>query len=107
KTVVMQGRFHLYEGYDFKHITYPIRVMPSLGIKKLLISNAAGSIILDLKKGMLMLIDDHINLQGGAPLAFKEASLFGVRFVDMSQPYDQALSTALLNAAKEEGITLT
>ena len=106
KTVVMQGRFHLYEGYDFKHITYPIRVMHSLGIKKLLISNAAGSINLDLKKGMLMLIDDHINLQGGSPLAFKEVSLFGERFVDMSQPYNQELSTALLNAAKKEGITL-
>lgn len=106
KTVVMQGRFHLYEGYDFKDITYPIRVMHSLGIKKLLISNAAGSINLDLKKGSLMLIEDHINLQGGSPLAFKEVSHFGERFVDMSQPYDPRLSEALMNAAKKEGIVL-
>jgi len=106
KTVVMQGRFHLYEGYDFKDITYPIRVMHSLGIKKLLISNAAGSINLDLKKGTLMLIEDHINLQGGSPLAFKEVSRFGERFVDMSQPYDTSLSEALMNAAEKEGIVL-
>lgn len=106
KTVVMQGRFHLYEGYDFKDITYPIRVMHSLGIKKLLISNAAGSINLDLKKGTLMLIEDHINLQAGSPLAFKEVSHFGERFVDMSQPYDPSLSDALMNAAEKEGIVL-
>ncbi|WP_417363108.1 purine-nucleoside phosphorylase [Galbibacter sp.] len=106
KTVVMQGRFHLYEGYDFMHITYPIRVMHSLGIKKLLISNAAGSINLDLKKGTLMLIDDHINLQGGSPLAFKEVALLGERFVDMSQPYDPDLSAIMVDAAEKQGINL-
>lgn len=106
KTVVMQGRFHLYEGYDPQQITYPIRVLHSLGIKKLLISNAAGSINLDLKKGTLMLIDDHINLQGGSPLAFREAPLLGERFVDMSQPYDKKLCTALMAAAEKEGISL-
>ena len=106
KTVVMQGRFHLYEGYDFKHITYPIRVMHSLGIKKLLISNAAGSINLELKKGTLMLIDDHINLQGGSPLAFKEVAQLGERFVDMSQPYDQDLSAIMMDTANKHGINL-
>lgn len=106
KVVVMLGRFHLYEGYDFMDVTYPIRVMHSLGVKNLLVSNAAGSINLDLKKGTLMLIDDHINLQGGSPLAFKEVSLLGERFVDMSQPYDPGLCSILIEAAKKEGITL-
>src|SRR5690606_31601485 len=74
--------------------------------KKLLISNAAGSINLDFKKGTLMLIDDHINLQGGSPLAFKEVSLLGDRFVDMSQPYDPVISAVLMEAAAKEGIPL-
>lgn len=83
----MQGRFHLYEGYDFTDITYPIRVMHGLGIQKLLISNAAGAINTSYRKGDLMLLDDHINLQGGSPLAFKNVAAFGERFVDMSTPY--------------------
>ncbi|SFR39136.1 purine-nucleoside phosphorylase [Robiginitalea myxolifaciens] len=106
KVVVMQGRFHLYEGYEFKDITYPIRVMRELGIKKLLISNAAGAINLGFKKGDLMLIDDHINLQGGSPLAFKNVAEFGERFVDMSKPYDSDLCKALETAADEEDIVL-
>ncbi|MFW2348338.1 MAG: purine-nucleoside phosphorylase, partial [Wenyingzhuangia sp.] len=69
--VVMSGRFHLYEGYSFNEITYGIRVLKGLGVQKLLISNAAGAINLDFNKGELMLIEDHINLQGGSPLAFK------------------------------------
>ena len=84
KVIVMQGRFHLYEGYDFIDITYPIRVMHQLGIKQLFVSNAAGAINLDFKKGDIMLIEDHINLQGGSPLAFKNVSEFGDRFVGKS-----------------------
>ncbi|MCM5661977.1 purine-nucleoside phosphorylase [Galbibacter mesophilus] len=106
KVVVMQGRFHLYEGYDFIDITYPIRAMHELGIKKLLISNAAGSVNLDFKKGDLMMIEDHINLQGGSPLAFKGVSEFGDRFVDMSEPYDLEMCKALAKIADEENITL-
>ena len=86
KVVVMQGRFHLYEGYDFLDVTYPVRVMHQLGIQKLFISNAAGAINLDFKKGDMMLIEDHINLQGGSPLAFKNVADFGDRVVDMSEP---------------------
>ena len=86
KVVVMQGRFHLYEGYSLQEITFPIRVLKALGIQKLLISNAAGAINLSFKKGDLMLIEDHINLQGGSPLAFKNVSKFGERFTDMSEP---------------------
>jgi purine-nucleoside phosphorylase len=106
KVVVMQGRFHLYEGYDFLDITYPIRVMHMLGITKLFISNAAGAINLDFKKGDMMLIEDHINLQGGSPLAFKNVAEFGQRFVDMSQPYDRDMGQKLLAIANEHGISL-
>ncbi|NQZ44349.1 MAG: purine-nucleoside phosphorylase [Flavobacteriaceae bacterium] len=106
KVVVMQGRFHLYEGYDFLDITYPIRVMHQLGIKKLFISNAAGAINLDYKKGELMLIEDHINLQGGSPLAFKNVAEFGDRFVDMSEPYDLKMRRHLEEIASENNIAL-
>lgn len=106
KVVVMQGRFHLYEGYDFSDVTYPIRVMRQLGITKLFISNAAGAINLDFKKGDMMLIEDHINLQGGSPLAFKNVAEFGDRFVDMSAPYDAKMCQAIEAIAKEEGISL-
>ena len=98
KVVVMQGRFHLYEGYDFSDVTYPIRVMRQLGITKLFISNAAGAINLDFKKGDMMLIEDHINLQGGSPLAFKNVAEFGDRFVDMSAPYDEKMCQAIINS---------
>ena len=104
--IVMQGRFHLYEGYNFQDITYPVRVMHDLGIKKLFVSNAAGAVNLSFKKGDLMLIDDHINLLGGSPLAFKNVSEFGDRFVDMSAPYDGPMSTKLEKIASEKGITL-
>ena len=106
KVVVMQGRFHLYEGYGFKDITYPIRVMHKLGIKKLLISNAAGAINLDFKKGDLMLLEDHINLQGGSPLAFKNVADFGDRFVDMSQPYNTHMRQMLMDIAAENEMRL-
>ena len=106
KVVVMQGRFHLYEGYDFLDITYPIRVMHMLGIKKLFISNAAGAINLDFKKGDMMLIEDHINLQGGSPLAFKNVSEFGERFADMSEPYDLDMRKKLEKIASEHNIEL-
>ncbi|MDB4292628.1 purine-nucleoside phosphorylase [Maribacter sp.] len=106
KVVVMQGRFHLYEGYDLMDVTYPIRVMHQLGIKKLFISNAAGAINLDFKKGDMMLIEDHINLQGSSPLAFKNVAEFGDRFTDMSEPYDLEMRKKLMAIAKRENISL-
>lgn len=106
KVVVMQGRFHLYEGYSLQDVTFPIRILNALGIQKLLISNAAGAINLSFKKGELMLIDDHINLQGGSPLAFKNVSDFGERFTDMSEPYDVEMKKTLIEIAKIENITL-
>ncbi|RAJ13727.1 purine-nucleoside phosphorylase [Arenibacter echinorum] len=106
KVVVMQGRFHYYEGYDLLDVTYPIRVMQMLGIKKLFISNAAGAINPGFKKGDIMLIEDHINLQGGSPLAFKNVSQFGDRFTDMSEPYDIPMRKSLEKIAKKENIIL-
>lgn len=106
KVVVMQGRFHLYEGYGLQDVTYPVRVMHQLGIKKLLVSNAAGSINLDYKKGDLMLLDDHINLLGDSPLAFHGIEQLGERFVDMSQPYDPEMNKLMEDAAKKDQVTL-
>ncbi len=106
KVVVMQGRFHLYEGYSLFDVTFPVRVMKRLGMKKLLVSNASGAINLDFKKGELMLIDDHINLQGGSPLAFHGVEHLGERFVDMSEPYDSEMNKIFEESAKNLDITL-
>ena len=84
--IIMQGRFHIYEGYSLWDVTFPVRVMKELGVKKLLVSNASGAINLNYKKGDLLLIDDHINLQGGSPLAFRGVEHLGLRFTDMSRP---------------------
>jgi len=104
--VVMQGRFHLYEGYNLQEITFPVRVLKALGVETLLVSNAAGAINLDYNKGELMLIEDHINLQGGSPLAFKGAKELGEQFVDMSQPYDLNLIGRLQQISKRFNIHL-
>ncbi|MFL1894950.1 purine-nucleoside phosphorylase [Aquimarina sp. 2-A2] len=104
--IVMQGRFHLYEGYTLQDVTYPVRIMHSLGIKTLLVSNASGAVNLDFNKGELMLIDDHINLQGGSPLAFKGVEQMGTRFTDMSAPYDTTINNKIEAIAKEHKIKL-
>lgn len=106
KLVVMQGRFHLYEGYTAQDVTFPVRVMHQLGIKRLLVSNAAGAINLNFKKGEIMLIDDHINLLGDSPLAFLGVEKFGGRFIDLSAPYDAQMNNLMEKIAKEKGITL-
>ena len=106
KVVVMQGRFHLYEGYTLQDVTYPLRVMEKLGIKTLLVSNASGAINLNFKKGELMLIEDHINLQGSSPLAFKGVEQLGERFTDMSAPYDAEINAKFESIAKAYNIKL-
>ena len=106
KILAMQGRFHYYEGYSMQQITLPIRVMKLLGIKHLLISNAAGNMNLSWKKGELMLIDDHINLQPDSPLRGANFETLGPRFPDMSQPYSKKLNDMLKAIAKEKNITL-
>ncbi|OUS03550.1 purine-nucleoside phosphorylase [Flavobacteriales bacterium 33_180_T64] len=104
--IVMQGRFHVYEGYSLQDVTYPVRVMEKLGIKTLLVSNASGAINLNFKKGELMLIDDHINLQGSSPLAFKGVEKLGERFTDMSAPYDLEINAKFKAIAQEHNIKL-
>ncbi|WP_452229725.1 MULTISPECIES: purine-nucleoside phosphorylase [unclassified Lacinutrix] len=106
KVVVMQGRFHIYEGYSLQDVTYPVRIMEKLGITTLLVSNASGAINTDYKKGELMLIEDHINLQGGSPLAFKGVSDLGERFTDMSAPYDAKINASFKAIAQANNITL-
>ncbi|OEK07870.1 purine-nucleoside phosphorylase [Flavivirga aquatica] len=106
KVIVMQGRFHLYEGYTLQDVTYPVRIMEKLGIKTLLVSNASGAINLNFKKGELMLIDDHINLQGNSPLAFKDVEKLGERFTDMSAPYNAEINSKFKSIAKANNITL-
>ncbi|WP_034062417.1 purine-nucleoside phosphorylase [Lacinutrix jangbogonensis] len=104
--IVMQGRFHLYEGYSLQDVTYPVRIMEKLGIKTLLVSNASGAINLDFKKGELMIIEDHINLQGSSPLAFKGVETLGERFTDMSAPYDLEINAKFKAIAKTNNIVL-
>lgn len=104
--VAMQGRFHYYEGYTMQQITFPIRVMKALGVQSLLLSNAAGGMNLDFKKGDLILLDDHINMQTENPLRGLNSPDFGPRFPDMSRPYDERLGAMLKAAALNKGITM-
>ncbi len=103
--VAMQGRLHYYEGYSMQQITFPIRVMKALGIKCLFVSNAAGSLNPAFKKGDLMVINDHINLQPESPLRGRNDEEMGPRFPDMSQPYSKTLITKALEIAAENDIT--
>ena len=105
KVVAMQGRLHYYEGYSMQQITFPIRVLKALGVQNLFVSNAAGSLNKDFKKGDLMIINDHINLQPESPLRGINDSDLGPRFPDMSQPYNRYLVAEGLKIAKEENIT--
>jgi purine-nucleoside phosphorylase len=106
KVLAMQGRFHYYEGYNMQKITLPVRVMKMLGIQHLLISNAAGNMNLKWKKGQLMLIDDHINLQPDNPLRGENFEVLGPRFPDMSEPYSKKMNKLLIKIAKEKKIKL-
>ena len=106
KVIALQGRYHYYEGYSMEQIVQPVRVMGQLGAKCILLSNAAGAVNLGYKKGGLMVIDDHINLQGVSPLRGLNVDELGPRFPDMSQPYSGRLNQRIIAIAKEEGITL-
>lgn len=105
RVVAMQGRLHFYEGYSMQQITFPIRVMKALGIQYLLVSNAAGSLNPEFRKGDLMVINDHINLQPESPLRGRNDPDLGPRFPDMSQPYQNELIGKALRIAADQGIT--
>ncbi|MDA3911327.1 MAG: purine-nucleoside phosphorylase [Bacteroidales bacterium] len=103
--VAMQGRFHYYEGYDMKMLTFPVRIMKFLGIKYLFVSNASGGVNPDFEIGDLMLINDHINLLPN-PLIGKNENDLGPRFPDMSKAYDQSLIEKAKSIANQHGIKL-
>jgi len=106
EVIAMQGRFHFYEGYDMKQVTFPIRVFQVLGIKYLFVSNAAGGMNGSFEIGDIMLIEDHINLFPEHPLHGKNDNRLGTRFPDMSQAYDRKLRELAVNIAKENNIKL-
>lgn len=106
RVVAMEGRFHFYEGYSFKQVTFPIRVMKALGIEVLVVSNAAGGMNPQFAKGEICLITDHINFQGHNPLIGKNDDDIGPRFPDMYNCYDKDLREVAIQAALDEKITL-
>ena len=106
RVILMQGRFHFYEGYNVQQVVFPVRVMKMLGVKNLFLTNAAGGVNLSFKKADLVLINDHINLQNGNPLTGKNFDEFGPRFPDMSQPYAPVLMNALLQSAVQLNVEL-
>jgi purine-nucleoside phosphorylase len=98
--VAMQGRFHLYEGYPADRVVFPIRVMKALGIKTLIVSNAAGGLNPKFAVGDIMVIDDQVNLMDRNPLAGPNDERLGPRFPDMSAPYDRVLGDQALSIAR-------
>ncbi|AOW07894.1 nucleoside phosphorylase domain-containing protein [Yarrowia lipolytica] len=106
--VCMVGRFHFYEGYDIQDTVFPIRVFSQIGIKTVILTNAAGGLNQDFKVGDIMLINDHINLPGLAgnnPLRGPNDEKFGVRFLPLSDAYDHDLRRAVYDIAKKQGVT--
>jgi purine-nucleoside phosphorylase len=104
--VAMQGRFHFYEGYTLRQVTFPIRVMQRLGVGTLIVSNACGGMNPVYRRGDLMRIADHINLIGDNPLRGPNLDDLGPRFPDMSEPYDRGLGELVDRLALESGIRL-
>ena len=91
KVVAMQGRFHFYEGYSMKEVTFPVRVMKFLGVSKLIVSNASGGVNSNYKVGSIVLLKDHINMMPEHPLRGKNDERFGPRFVNMSEPFSRKM----------------
>lgn len=112
KVVAMQGRFHFYEGYTMKEVTFPIRVMKFLGIEKVIVSNASGGVNPNYKVGSIVIIKDHINMMPEHPLRGKNNERFGPRFVNMSEPYSKNMIVKAkelaqnLNIEVQDGIYL-
>jgi purine-nucleoside phosphorylase len=106
KVIAMKGRFHYYEGYSMKEVTFPIRVMKKLGVKNLFVSNASGGLNPNQEVGDVMLISDHIDLFPESPLRGVNPDEFGPRFPDMSEAYSSRLIQKALEIGKELGIKL-
>ncbi|MFF2875170.1 purine-nucleoside phosphorylase [Gottfriedia sp. NPDC057991] len=106
EVVAMQGRVHFYEGYSMEKVTFPIRIMKELGVEILIVTNAAGGVNTSFMPGDLMLITDHINFTGTNPLIGPNNPELGVRFVDMSYPYDRDLQELAKSAAKDVNVKL-
>lgn len=104
RVVAFQGRFHLYEGYSAQQVSFPVRIMKALGCTHLLVSNAAGGMNRAYRPGDLVVIEDHVNLQGSNPLVGVNDDELGPRWPDMSEPYDQKLVDLALDLAAEWGI---
>ena len=104
--VVQQGRFHFYEGYALEEVTFPVRVLGLLGVKSLVLTNAAGGLNNSFKQGALMLISDHLNLMGVNPLRGANDTRFGTRFPDMSDVYDRVFQEAAICEAQAMKIEL-
>lgn len=106
KVIMMQGRFHYYEGYDMKRVTFPVRVLKYLGVNTIIVTNAAGGVNTNFKPGDLMIIEDHINLSGNNPLIGENIDEMGPRFPDMSCAYNKELVKIAKGVAKEEKINV-
>lgn len=106
RTVIMQGRFHYYEGNSMQTCTYPIKVFKKLGVRTLFITNAAGGAHKELNVGDIMMISDHINFMGSNPLIGKNDDTLGERFPDMSNCYSKKLQEIASNIAKEQKLDL-
>jgi purine-nucleoside phosphorylase len=104
--VVLQGRVHFYEGYSIQEVVFPVRVLGALGIRQLIVTNAAGGVNLDFQPGDFMLIKDHINLTGTNPLIGRDLDEHGVRFPDMSEAYDATMRDVAADVAAKAGIPL-
>jgi purine-nucleoside phosphorylase len=104
--VIMQGRFHLYEGYSPAEVTFPVRVMQEMGVRRLIVTNAAGGLNPSFRTGDLMIITDHINLTGANPLTGPNVAAWGPRFPDMTRAYDRGLIALAENAARTAGIPI-
>jgi purine-nucleoside phosphorylase len=103
---VMQGRVHLYEGYSAQEVAFPVRVFGRMGIRAVVLTNAAGGINLRYQQGALVLMSDHINLQGTNPLVGPNDDRFGVRFPDMTHAYDKSYRELARQEANKLGMTL-
>lgn len=105
KVVMMQGRYHFYEGYSMQTVTFPVKIMKKLGVKTLIITNAAGAVSGEFTPGELMFITDHINFMGTNPLIGANDDTLGTRFPDMSEVYNEELIELAEDIAEKLGVS--